>query len=223
MAVIHHHAALTPTKLELLAAWLPSQPWYRDGGAAPDLAKVGGFRLDDPDGRVGLEFMVVTDAATGTSYHVPMSYRDHELPGAGDALIGTAEHGVLGHRWIYDGARDPVLVGQLVALIQGEAEPQAQSISDTPDPTVTSRPATATATATGTGLNLAVTGPVTATSTPAGTELHLANGTLIVWINRILHPGEHHDGPGVSAPWHLPDGTEARAPFVTARHELPSG
>ena len=219
MAVIHSHAALTPTKLELLAAWLPSQPWYRDGAAAPDLAKVGGFRLDDPDGRVGLEFMAVTDATTGTSYHVPMTYRDHELPGAGDALIGTAEHGALGHRWIYDGARDPVLVSQLVALIQGEAEPQAQSISDTPDPTVTSRPPTDT----DTDLSLIVTGPVTATSTPAGTELHLADGTLIVWINRILHPGEHHDGPGVSAPWHLPDGTEARAPFATARHEPRSG
>ena len=215
MAVIHYHASLTPTKLELLAAWLPGQPWYRDGGAAPDLAKAGGFRLDDPDGRVGLEFMVATDAATGTSYHVPMTYRDHELPGAGDALIGTAEHGALGHRWIYDGARDPVLVTQLVALIQGEAEPQAQSITDTPDPTVTSRPATGTAI----DLNLSVTGPVTATSTPAGTELHLADGTLIVWINRILRAGEHHDGPGVTAPWHLTDGTETRAPFITARFE----
>jgi hypothetical protein len=209
MAVIHYHATLTPTKLELLAAWLPSQPWYR-GSGAPDLAKVGGFRLDDPDGRVGLEFMVVTDAATGTSYHVPM-------PGAADALIGTAEHGALGHRWVYDGACDPVLVTQLVALIQGEAEPQAQSITDTPDATVTSRPATDA------DLELTETGPVTATSTPAGTELHLANGALAVWINRVLHPGEQHDGPGVAAPWHLPDGTEARAPFITARYEPPSG
>lgn len=216
MAVIHH-TTLNPTKLELLAAWLPAQPWYRDGGGAPDLAKVGGFRLDDPAGRVGLEFMVVTDAATGTSYHAPMAYRDHELPGAEDALIGTTEHGVLGHRWVYDGARDPVLVTQLVALIQGQAEPQAQSITGTPDPTVTSRPAT------GPGPNLTLAGPVTATSTPAGTELLLADGTLIVWINRVLHPGEDHDGPGVSAPWHLPDGTEARAPFITARHEPPSG
>ncbi|HEX4258182.1 MAG TPA: 1,4-alpha-glucan branching protein [Streptosporangiaceae bacterium] len=216
MAVIHH-TTLNPTKLELLAAWLPAQPWYRDGGGAPDLAKVGGFRLDDPAGRVGLEFMVVTDAATGTSYHAPMAYRDHELPGAEDALIGTTEHGVLGHRWVYDGARDPVLVTQLVALIQGRAEPQAQSITGTPDPTVTSRPAT------GPGPNLTLAGPVTATSTPAGTELLLADGTLIVWINRVLHPGEDHDGPGVSAPWHLPDGTEARATFITARHEPPSG
>jgi maltokinase-like protein len=218
MAVIHYHASLTPTKLELLAPWLPGQPWYRNGGGAPDLAKVGGFRLDDPDGRVGLEFMVVTDAATGTSYHVPMTYRDHELPGAADALIGTAEHGALGHRWIYDGTRDPVLVTQLVALIQGEAEPQAQSITATPDPTVTSCPATDAVLAAVTGR-----GPVTAASTPAGTELHLADGALVIWINRILHPGEQHDGPGVSAPWHLPDGTEARGVLVTARYEPPSG
>ena len=217
MAVIHHHASLTPTKLELLAAWLPAQPWFRNGGGAPDLAKAGGFRLDDPDGRVGLEFMVVTDAATGTSYHVPMAYRDRDLPGAGDALIGTAEHGALGHRWVYDGARDPVLVTQLVALIQGRAEPQAQSITDTPDSTVTSQPVP------GTDLTPTLTGPVPATSTPAGTELHLADGTLIVWIHRILHPGDDHDGPGVSAPWHLPDGTESRAPFVTARHQPPAG
>jgi len=48
-------------------------------------------------------------------------------------LIGTAEHGVLGRRWIYDGTRDPVLVTQLVALTQGQAEPQTQGASNTPD------------------------------------------------------------------------------------------
>jgi hypothetical protein len=218
MAVIHYQASLTPTKLELLTAWLPGQPWYRDGGGAPDLATVGGFRLDDPDGQVGLEFMVVTDAATGTSYLVPMTYRDHELPGAADALIGNAEHGALGYRWVYDGARDPVLVTQLVALIQGQAEPQAQSTTDTPDPTVTSCPATDTDLT----LALPLTGPVPATSTPAATELQLLDGALTVWINRILHPADH-DGPGVAAPWHLPDTTEARAPFITARYHQSEG
>ena len=81
MAVIHH-TTLTPGKLELLAGWLPTQPWYRGHDGRPDLARVGGFRLDDPDGAVGLEFMVVTDAATGTTYHVPLTYRASELPGA---------------------------------------------------------------------------------------------------------------------------------------------
>lgn len=70
-------------------------------------------------------------------YHVPMTYRAAPLDGAEQALIGTTEHGVLGQRWIYDGAHDPVLVGQLLALLQGRAEPQAQSVSDTPDPSVT--------------------------------------------------------------------------------------
>ena len=138
MAVIHR-TTLTPTKLELLTDWLPGQPWYDDRGRAPELAKAGGFRLDDPQGEVGIEFMVVTDGSDdqAASYLTPMTYRASALAGADDALIGTTEHGVLGRRWIYDGIGDPVQVGQLVALIQGQAQPQMQSVSDTPDPTVT--------------------------------------------------------------------------------------
>src|SRR6202044_1103098 len=67
-------------------------PHDANADQAPDLARTGGFRLDDPDGAVGLEFMVVTDAATGASYHVPLTYRDSELPGAGNGLIGTSQH-----------------------------------------------------------------------------------------------------------------------------------
>lgn len=61
MAVIHR-TTMSPGKLELLAAWMPSKPWYR-GGDAPLLAKAGGFRIDDPEGEVGIEFMVVTDTS----------------------------------------------------------------------------------------------------------------------------------------------------------------
>ena len=53
-----------------------------------------------------------------------------------DALIGTTEHGVLGHRWIYDATRDPVAQAQLFALLLGTVKPQAQSVNETPDPTV---------------------------------------------------------------------------------------
>ncbi|HEY2280464.1 MAG TPA: 1,4-alpha-glucan branching protein [Streptosporangiaceae bacterium] len=216
MAVIHH-TTLTPTKLELLSAWLPGQPWYRDAGQAPDLARVGGFRLDDPGGAVGLEFMVVTDAATGTSYHVPLTYRDSELPGAGNGLIGTSQHGVLGRRWVYDGAYDPVLVAQLVALIQGAAVPQAQSESNTPDPTVTTGPPAAAVPVTEPAVVVPVTEPAVVASTAVGTELQLAGG-LTVWINRILRAGEDYRGPGVSATWKLPDGTVSRGVFATAQH-----
>ncbi|HSR83735.1 MAG TPA: 1,4-alpha-glucan branching protein [Streptosporangiaceae bacterium] len=137
MAVIHH-TTLTPTKLELLAAWLPAQPWYPGPGQPTALARAGGFRLDDPAGEVGIEFMVVTDNADGASvsYHVPLTYRGAPLAGAHDALIGQAEHGVLGRRWIYDGVHDPVLMAQLSELLRGGVQAQAQSVSDTADPTV---------------------------------------------------------------------------------------
>jgi hypothetical protein len=137
MAVIHH-TTLVPGKLELLASWLPSQSWYAATGAEPDLAKAGGFRLDDPDGAVGIEFMIVTDqsARPTATYHVPLAYRGAPLSGAQDALVGETEHGVLGRRWVYDGEHDPVLMAQLAALVRGSVAAQAQSLSDTADRSV---------------------------------------------------------------------------------------
>lgn len=133
MSVIHR-TTMAPTKAELLTAWLPGRPWYR-GAGTPRLERAGGFRLDDPAGEVGIEFAVHEDA-DGTVYHHPMTYRGAPLEHAEEALIGTSEHGVLGTRWIYDATRDPVAVGQIVALLRGRAVPQAQSRSDTPDTSV---------------------------------------------------------------------------------------
>ncbi|WP_052313911.1 maltokinase N-terminal cap-like domain-containing protein [Nocardia thailandica] len=135
MAVVHR-ASLTPGKLDLLTAWLPGRAWYR--GAAPRLRRAGGFRLDDPEGEVGLEFVLVADdsGAVPVLYHVPMSYRGVPLPGAEHALIGTAEHGVLGRRWIYDGPADPVLAAVTLDLLAGAAPAQHQHASATPDPAV---------------------------------------------------------------------------------------
>src|ERR1700733_15132845 len=186
MSIIHK-TTLTPTKLELLTAWLPAQPWYADRGRPPELAKAGGFRLDDPQGEVGIEFMVVTDGSDdqAASYLTPMTYRASALAGADDALIGTAEHGGLGRRWVYDGIGDPVLVGQLVALIQGQAQPQMQSVSDTPDPTVTWVPVAA-------GTPAAVESAV-AGDGPLGAELRVGTageGGLVITVNRVLRPDD---------------------------------
>ena len=208
MAIIHH-TTLTPTKMELLSGWLPTRPWYLEAAGAAEPVKVGGFRLDDPDGEVGIEFMVVTDEAV--AYHVPLTYRGSPLDGADDALVGTTEHGVLGKRWVYDGTRDPVLVGQLVALIQGSTSPQAQSETDTPDPTVLVHAASPAA--------LAPAG-FTASDSPNGTLLRIEVGDLgelAVAISRVLDDDAVQDGHGyVTAPWRQPDGATVRSVFATA-------
>ena len=52
MAIVYPQATLTPSKRELMDAWLPTRPWF-DGNA--DRKPVGSFRFDDPAGEVGLE------------------------------------------------------------------------------------------------------------------------------------------------------------------------
>ncbi|MFF9864129.1 1,4-alpha-glucan branching protein [Streptomyces sp. NPDC013953] len=216
MAVIHR-TTLTPTKLELLASWLPSRPWYR-GGAEP--VKAGGFRLEDPRGEVGIEFMVVTDSsgARPAAHLVPLTYRGAPLDGAEHALIGTAEHGVLGRRWIYDGCHDPVLADRLLALVEGRAEAQHQSVSDTPDPEIVRSH---------TGDRSSPTG-LTVTDDAEGTDLVLAQDTVLR-LHRVLRAAP--DGPlvlpggatgHVTGPWSMPDGSRARGLFAVL-HGRPRG
>lgn len=105
MAIVHH-AVMQPTKLELLTDWLPSQPWFGETDAA-GLERVDAFRIDDPEGEVGVETILVR-AESGPVYQVPLTYRGAPLVGAEEFLVGTSEHSVLGTRWIYDGVGDPV-------------------------------------------------------------------------------------------------------------------
>ena len=117
---IFHRATITPTKAELLAAWMPSRPWGMADGSAIDV--IGSYRFDDPDGRVGMETHLVT--AGGTLLQIPLTYRDEPLAGAEDALITEMQHSVLGTRWVYDGLRDPRFVIMLAGVAmtgQGEA------------------------------------------------------------------------------------------------------
>ncbi|MGY2082541.1 maltokinase N-terminal cap-like domain-containing protein [Blastococcus sp. SYSU DS0539] len=191
MATIHR-TTMVPTKLELITAWLPRQLWFRATGAPPALRPAGGFRLDDPAGEVGLEFILVTDGAQGgeTTYFVPLSYRGAPLAGAEQGLVGTSEHGVLGLRWVYDAAADPVAIAQLLAFMRGEAEAQHQHDSDTPDPSV-ARHWTADDGA-----------------QPA------------VELVRLPQPGDGAAAPGtgsVEAGWTRADGTTARGTVVVAR------
>ncbi|MGW5360983.1 maltokinase N-terminal cap-like domain-containing protein [Actinopolymorpha pittospori] len=228
MAVIHK-TTLSPTKMELLAPWLPTQPWYVRTEREPELTRVGGFRLDDPQGEVGIEFMVVTDASGDrpVSYHVPVTYRGAPLDGAEQALIGTPEHGVLGQRWVYDGTHDPVLVSQLLAFFQGRAEAQAQSVSNTPDPTVARH-------FSGAGLS-GVAGPSAVASGSYGTDVAVGSteggdpaGPWTIRVSRLLRPGQQVPEPGatkarghVAAGWRGPDGEEHRGVFAVLYDAAP--
>ncbi|MEU9099685.1 1,4-alpha-glucan branching protein [Streptomyces sp. NPDC048361] len=212
MAVIHQ-TVLSPTKLELLNSWLPSRPWYR-GAATPELSKAGGFRLDDPQGEVGIEFIVVTDGSgpAATAYLVPLSYRGAPLDGAGHALVGTMEHGVLGRRWAYDACHDPVAVAQLIALIEGRAQAQDQNTSDVPDHDVM---------CSFTGDGPALAAAPTAVDDPEGTALTAPQGTALLRLHRILHPAQEGLLPvpqgatgHVSGPWQTPEGTAAHGLFA---------
>jgi hypothetical protein len=111
MAILHA-ATLTPSKPELIGAWLPTRPWAPEGDGAVEV--VGAFRFDDPEGRVGIEVHLVRSA--GVLLQVPLTYRDAPLEGAESHLAGNLEHSALGTRWVYDGLADPVFVRMLAAV-----------------------------------------------------------------------------------------------------------
>jgi hypothetical protein len=195
MALLHR-ADLAPGKIELLDAWLPTRPWYR-GPAAPRLHKVSAFRFDDPDGAVGVETILVraADPAGGPVYQTPLTYRDAPLDGAEAWLLGTAEHSVLGRRWVYDACGDPVYAAALAAAILtggGEAE-EFVDVDGRLEPRA---PA------------MAVRGSGSATAAPRITRIvrvddadpaHIVTDTVELAVARV--PAEAADAPGETLRW----------------------
>ncbi len=117
---IFHRATITPSKAEMIAGWVPTQPWGPPADVPIEV--IGSYRFDDPDGRVGMETHLAT--AANTLMQVPLTYRDEPLTGADDALLGQMHHSALGTRWVYDGLGDPLYTVMLAGVTmtgQGEA------------------------------------------------------------------------------------------------------
>lgn len=115
MAIIYD-ATLTPTKGELLTAWLDRQPW---GGSGP-VEQIGSYRFDDPDGEVGLEGFILR--RDGRILHVPVTCRGAPLPEAEESLVGTLDHSVLGERWVYDALGDPLGREMVLRALDGRQD-----------------------------------------------------------------------------------------------------
>lgn len=115
MALIYT-AQLDPDKNEWIRLALV------DRGEPADVAseKVGSYRFDDPEGEIGVEVMIVRVGER--LVQIPFSYRSAE-PAEGQ-VVTTAEHSVLGRRWIVDAATDPQARDILRRGVAGEL-PQA--------------------------------------------------------------------------------------------------
>jgi len=114
MAIIHQ-ASLTPSKLEILSDYLPTIPALAEH-VDEDFAHIGAYRFDDPDGHVGIETHILF-GAKGAALQMPLTYRNEQLEGAEDWLLGTMQHSVLGERWVYNGCGDAVYVSELLRVI----------------------------------------------------------------------------------------------------------
>ncbi|WP_404289758.1 hypothetical protein [Glutamicibacter arilaitensis] len=135
---IVYNTSMSPTKNELVSAWLIKQDFY-SGQGVPKLEHIGGFRLEDPNGKVGVELRIYADHADTSEviYHVPLSYREAPLEGGEKYLVGISEHAILGPRYVYDASGDPVFEDQARELLAGKAIAQHHTESFTDDARIT--------------------------------------------------------------------------------------
>ncbi|MDQ3383435.1 MAG: aminoglycoside phosphotransferase, partial [Actinomycetota bacterium] len=89
---------LTPGFADFLPAWLASRRWYAGKGRTPKLRRIGGLRMQDPAGEVGIEVHLLLDESGPEPlvYQVPLTYRGEPVEAMHTALVTTAEHSELG-------------------------------------------------------------------------------------------------------------------------------
>jgi hypothetical protein len=140
---ILHRATIRPAKLELAADWLD-----RQGLGAGGVELAGSYRFDDPAGQVGIEGLLVRRG--GEVFHLAVTYRGAPLDGAAAYLVTTMEHSVLGHRWVYEAAGDPVALACYASALAGRQEQASLELWDG-DAMIGRRPHTVTLTVEGDG------------------------------------------------------------------------
>ena len=192
MAILHVDATISPTKPELVAAWLPTQPWAEGLG---DLDYVGSYRFDDPDGEVGIEALVFR--AGDRVLHLPLTYRGAPLEGADEFLVGTMSHTALGDRWVYDAVGDPVAVRAYLTAIATGGEQAAMDV-ERDGRVVERRTPTVRVSGSGTATSGPASAPVSVVSRDATAVVQA--GDLRLTLARLL-PAELSGRETLTAVW----------------------
>ena len=206
MAILHGGASIHPTKPEVLAAYLADRPWAGEG----DVEVVGAFRLEDPQGEVGLETHLVA-TADGRVLQVPLTYRGAPLAGADQYLVATMEHSVLGPRWVYDACGDPVHTAALAAAVRTGGT-QAELVRELPDGTSTVVEPVVRVRGTGDEGAPGSVGLVDVREEGELTVVVTSVGDLLV--RRVLGPDVPNGGPVLVGTW---PGVEVPVPLVVLR------
>ncbi|MFG1718858.1 hypothetical protein ACGFII_09495 [Micromonospora chalcea] len=194
MALLHR-AELRPSKLELLAGWLPGRQWFAGEAGAP-VSRVAAYRFDDPAGEVGVETLLVR-AGDGPVLQVPLTYRGAPLAGADEHLVGVIEHSVLGRRWAYDACGDPVYPPLLAAAVLADAG-QAEEYFEV-DGKREARPASMTLTGSRTGRPVP-TGPVSADPGDGGVTVVRVGDVELAVVRRPV-PADVPAAGGLAGTW----------------------
>jgi len=93
---LYHDATVTPSKMELIQRWAPTQDWF-------------------PTSAILADDLLI---------QVPLIYQAAPLDDGDGHLVGTFEHSALGTRWVYDGLADQrylMLLAGAAMTGQGEA------------------------------------------------------------------------------------------------------
>lgn len=185
MALIHS-AQLNPSKIELLRAWVPGQPWVGSADTSR-LEHIDAYRFDDPDGEVGIETHLLR-TADGAVLQIPLTYRGAPLAGAEAFLISTMDHSVLGQRWVYDACCDPVYVRALATTIVTGGTEAALEFADPGN----AREVTTHVLGSGSGdvpsigaVNCSTAG----SATTMGSATTITSGTLELTVFRVIDAG----------------------------------
>ncbi|WP_209323991.1 maltokinase N-terminal cap-like domain-containing protein [Brevibacterium renqingii] len=112
---------------QLLASWIPRQPWFpklaADFGNDPDItpmsvARAFTYTAEELGGFVGLVTVIsVGDGPTLRRLNIPLTLRGAEDMHLRHALIGQIDDLALGPVYVYDGAADPVFVNLMADAI----------------------------------------------------------------------------------------------------------